>query len=245
MYTAERVQWWLKRAGSPEYQAAYRRIASYVPNDARVVLDVACGPGYLLKLLYDANPDRLLIGMDASETMLAEAQNRFALDGPPKIITPGNLDATGTGVVLVKDNLMDAELPAELADFTTFTFPETGIEHESNEIDRRLMVRHRIIAGHVHSDDLADMKATLRGNYHLTKLTKKNGTFLSTNYDIEQGQASIEGSSKLYSKMFGLLFDSIEFVDDRRIYSDVDESVKLNMPKNSRRGYFIVKRVRA
>ena len=246
MYTNERVQWWLGRSRSPEYQAAYKRIASYVPTDARVVIDVACGPGYILKRLYDANPNRLLIGMDASETMLAEAQGRFAGNClVPKIIMPDQLDPKETGVVLVKDTLIDTQLPSELFDVTLFTFPELGAEYEPNDIDRRLITRYQIVSGPIAPEDYDDMGVTFRGNFHLTRITKKNGVLISTNYNIQENEASMHGSSSLYSKMFGLLLDSVDFFEDRKIYSDVDERVKLNTPKGSRCGYFIVKRVRS
>lgn len=67
-------------------------LLDHVPHDARRILDLGTGDGRLLALLRRGRPDSIVVGVDASETMLAAARERFA-DQP--------------GVSLVRHDLAD------------------------------------------------------------------------------------------------------------------------------------------
>lgn len=52
------------------------RVLSHVIAGRRTVLDLGCGPGVLLSLLADLNPDIEFVGVDLSESMLARAESQ-------------------------------------------------------------------------------------------------------------------------------------------------------------------------
>ncbi len=53
MYDTKKVQWWLERSRSPEYQKAYDKIAEHLPRiEGGVFIEVACGSGEVLKRVH-------------------------------------------------------------------------------------------------------------------------------------------------------------------------------------------------
>lgn len=60
-----------------EGPTGYDRLVAAVPADARAVLDLACGDGFLLAALAAARPDAALAGVDLSAGELAAARERL------------------------------------------------------------------------------------------------------------------------------------------------------------------------
>ena len=168
LYDSQRIKWWKERSQSLEYQTAYRNILVAMNRErclGGTLVDVACGNGGFLK---KAMPYfREIIGADSSDEMLKLARKK--LNNSKKI-------------EFVSDDIMNLKLPPEIADITTFLFPEVAYDTEDNT---GLAVR----------DKLRDFAEKLYGkrfeerlltnffrDYNLARITKTGGFMAITNY---------------------------------------------------------------
>lgn len=148
-----RVEWWLERSSSPEYQEAYDRIASSVPvSPGGVFLDVACGSGELLERM--RGKARKLVGSDATKRMLEEAAQSLYRSGMPVEIFDRSLtraeweeEAGKDRVALYLDNILHTTLPEGFFDAGSFTFPDVRAYKSGSELKHALALLCRRLAG--------------------------------------------------------------------------------------------------
>src|SRR3990172_1730705 len=106
MYSRKRARWWIERSICPEYQSAYDLIASQVPEQSHVVVDVGCGQGEMLKRLA-VHTSVQVIGTDLSDVMLTNASRKLREIGRDVQVygKPERLELAEGRVALVKDNV--------------------------------------------------------------------------------------------------------------------------------------------
>lgn len=65
------------RVSDPQFRWASTVIERLDPDGVRTILDAGCGSGRVTQLLLERFPDARVIALDASETMITEAQRRL------------------------------------------------------------------------------------------------------------------------------------------------------------------------
>lgn len=147
----ERVDWWLERSSSPEYQEAYDIIASSVPvSPGDVFLDVACGSGEILRRM--CGKARKLVGSDATKRMLEEAAQSLCRSGMPVEIFDRPMtraeweeEARKDRAALYLDNILNTTLPEGFFDAGSFTFPDVRAYKHGSELKHALaLLRGRL-----------------------------------------------------------------------------------------------------
>lgn len=243
MYAPERVQWWLERSKSPEYQSAYGVIAKHVRRERpEVVLDIGCGPGEMMMRLYEGT--RLLVGTDATPEMLDIAYENLRSAGvSPRM----GKDASGispedTGVVLVKDNVIQSEMPDGFFDAVLLAFPEIGDEYDESPLDASLIASFEKKYRRLKRDEIRPALAVLRAFYHISRGIRMRGIMVNARYDESGGrQDDTMCLSRHYEEMecpFGMKTESARFYESPKIWSDVTDEEETG---NSKKGYRIIK----
>ncbi len=131
-YDAGVGQWWESQAADGAHRAAYRAIAEYIRDAMRklkiaspLIVDYACGGGYMLLQLSKLLPEARLVGLDGSRKLLARAQARLEAQG----VSCGSLPSEeafaekGPRVRLIQTRLPNFKLPQGKADAVMFVFP--------------------------------------------------------------------------------------------------------------------------
>lgn len=106
-------EWWITRANDADHQEAYANIVYQISTQCKnpkVIVDYACGPGYILEHLAKTFPDAKLIGVDGSKKQLDVARGRLE-----KIRSSDSFE-------LIESNLPNFELDVK-ADLVVFVFP--------------------------------------------------------------------------------------------------------------------------
>ena len=57
---------------------AYQKIAQFVPDDAKQLLDLGCGTGLELEEIFRMYPEMEVTGIDLTEAMLAQLKKKYA-----------------------------------------------------------------------------------------------------------------------------------------------------------------------
>lgn len=126
-----RVDWWLGRMQSPEYQRAYDTISKTVSaRDSDIFVEIGCGPGEMLRRIRKGS----VIGTDITLRMLQIAQRNLKSHGIEPLVysSPSEISALERGVSssasLVLDNYLRSGLPSSFVDKVLITFPEISGE---------------------------------------------------------------------------------------------------------------------
>ena len=131
-YNAGVGQWWENQAADGSHRAAYRHVAEYIRDQMRrlkttspLIVDYACGGGYVLVQLAKLMPQARLVGLDGSTKMLALAQARLEAQGVSCAVLPADeaFAAKGPQVRLMQTRLPNFNLPQGRADAVAFVFP--------------------------------------------------------------------------------------------------------------------------
>ncbi|MEK6889386.1 MAG: class I SAM-dependent methyltransferase [Nanoarchaeota archaeon] len=241
---------WLQRSQSVEYINAYRRLVEFTPiNFKGVMTEVGCGPAGLLARLFERSPNSLVIGTDISDEMLSNAQTVLASRGIPSEIKqhPRELDLTvRRKVVLVKDNLVDSEMPSNISDYSFFIFPETGEGHPVSPLDTELANRWIRASGLNTPEMISIIISSLRAEYHLSRITKRKGVVIRTHYDISEGNFNDHDERKTkyeskYSGIFGRRMSRCFFTEDLGIWSDtVPAKAEAIYAEHIKKGYWTI-----
>ena len=241
---------WLQRSQSAEYVNAYRRLVEFTPIDCKGVLtEVGCGPAGLLVRLFERSPNSLVIGTDISYEMLDNAQRALSDRGIPSEIKqhPRELDLTARRkVVLVKDNLVDSEMPSDISDYSFFIFPEIGEGHPASSLDTQLINRWIHTCGFDNQGIINEIISSLRSEHHLSRITKRKGVIIRTHYDISEGDFNDHDKRKeryeaKYSNLFGRRMSRCFFTEDLGIWADtVPAQEGITIPKHMKKGYWTI-----
>ena len=237
-YSSSRAVWWVDRSRSLAHQKAYREIASLVsPSERSVVVDYCCGNGELLKKVYFNSTRKkrfhppLLIGTDISSEMLELAVENLQSSGiEAKIVEDAQDVVNHRGIVLVKDDLIDSQLPLGISDITLLTFPE--LEHDPTLV--RKFIGENPLLGH--------SGTTYNLQYHwLSRVTKRGRNVILVDYTRSKG-----GKSDLDRKhfkdeyeraeRFGLKLVRIRFVADSEVFRDLEEKEQDRCKQQGGRG---------
>lgn len=242
MYSSEQVDWWIRQSKMGHFQDAYRNVARYVPTGSNVV-DLACGPGEMLKLLYRENPERDLIGTDASDEMLMWSFSNLSAVGAHPLRKTSVEIPVEKGVYIVKDDIMECALPDEMTGTVTITFTHPGKIKEMTKIDRRLITRILAMGTVIAPSEFDAYYSFLRCLYHGARIARIGGYVITTELEShtdERERDSYANGVLAVSKVFGCELDSQEFIDAPKIYDTIAR--KYNRGVKSMRGYRIAKR---
>jgi SAM-dependent methyltransferase len=125
-------QWWESQAADGAHKAAYRAIAEYIRDEIRklkipspLIVDYACGGGFVLLQLAKLLPEARLVGLDGSNKLLALAQARLEAQGVSCASLPAEkaFAEKGPRVRLIQTRLPNFKLPQGKADAVAFVFP--------------------------------------------------------------------------------------------------------------------------
>lgn len=106
-------EWWLSRANDLDHQEAYKNIVYQISTqciDPKVIVDYACGPGYVLEHLARTYPNAKVIGIDGSKKQLDIAREKLL-----KFRSEDSFE-------LIESNLPNFDLDIK-ADLVVFVFP--------------------------------------------------------------------------------------------------------------------------
>lgn len=219
-----------------------------MPSSAGRVIDVACGSGKLLGKIYEAARPRLLVGSDYSEEMLEEArQNLLPLDVCIK--KPQQLKETDTGVILVRDNLINSELSENFFDVVLFTFPEIGTEYTvdiGSKMPYGRIIRQALMRAGPAPDTLTQQCAvvSIKGDYELTRITKPGGIMLYVHYDVLRPFSGYKGprANTFADISLGRLTGRELFFDSPKIWADTEDAKTMQTARGLKKGYVIVQK---
>ena len=131
-YDAGVGQWWESQAADGAHRSAYRTIAEYIRDKMQaakikspLIVDYACGGGFVLLQLAKLLPEARLVGLDGSKKLLALAQSRLEAQGVSCATLPAKdaFAAHGPRVRLIQTLLPNFKLPKGKADAVAFVFP--------------------------------------------------------------------------------------------------------------------------
>ncbi len=131
-YDAGVGQWWESQAADGAHRSAYRAIAEYIRDKMRaakikspLIVDYACGGGFVLLQLAKLLPEARLVGLDGSKKLLALAQSRLEAQGVSCAALPADeaFATQGPRVRLIQTLLPNFKLPKGKADAVAFVFP--------------------------------------------------------------------------------------------------------------------------
>lgn len=85
--TPEHAQAYLDRVEAiPRRPEGEATLVEFIPDHAKRILDLGTGAGRLLALVKDARPGAHFVGLDFSQTMLAEVRKRFSSDANVTVV---------------------------------------------------------------------------------------------------------------------------------------------------------------
>ena len=248
VYDSERVRWWAGRSRSPEYQTAYGVIAKYVYRERpQVVLDVGCGPGEMMKRLYEGT--RLLVGTDATPEILDMAyENLKSAGASPRMGNASEIRMEYSGAVLVRDDILNSCMPDNFSDVSVMTFLEVGTEADRPYIDPVIVEKFIRRYGPLRLGE-ADMKGFLGGLaefHHLSRLTRPGGALITAEYDVSDGKDAdarrFDGNGEMAEFMFDMKPESMRFYPSQKIWEDTNEELRAGC--GGMKGYRVFKSIK-
>ena len=124
-------KWWLERAKNGSHKRAYKTIAEvaaeYATKPPKVIVDFACGPGFLLSQLAEVFPEATLIGIDES---------RIMLDAAREVLTERLGAERAARIQLVRQALPAFKFDIPKADIVCFSFPDFREDDDGKAIRR-------------------------------------------------------------------------------------------------------------
>jgi SAM-dependent methyltransferase len=151
-YDASIGKWWENQAANSSHQRAYRHIAEYVRERIQktkirspLIVDYACGGGFVLLQLAKLLPEARLVGLDGSRKMWSLAQARCEAGGisAARLSSREAFAAQGPQVRLVQTRLPDFNLSAGKADAAVFVFPNIAPSHRDQPVYDRHGYKNR------------------------------------------------------------------------------------------------------
>lgn len=235
-YAEDSIDWWTSRSLSREYQGAYNNISTYVPKEGKIFLEVACGPGEILKRVWKLGNYDLVIGSDASMEMLETAQARLqAAELEAAIETDATkINQRRKGIVLVLDDLLESKFPDSFVDTVLFAFPEIGLDCTPQPIDKELLGKlaekvYKKSGEQLTPYDIMMNTINLRAQYHISRVSKPNSCVIIVHYHIildnEHVKDMEEGNSLLYS-INGMKVTQSLFFNSPKIFADTISEVQ-------------------
>jgi len=181
--------WWLRQSTDAAHQRAYRNIARYIHSafqrPLELVVDYACGPGYLLARLAWRYPHARFLGLDGSRFLLQIAQRRITRLG----------SSYARRIQLVESALPDFRPRRPRADLVVFAFPNiipvregSGFSSAESQLTAaELRILRHLSRQDGHGDtDPATLYSTLARDrvisLHLRSLLRKGGACVRVEY---------------------------------------------------------------
>lgn len=196
----DKVDWWIRRSSSPEYQEAYDRIAGMTPVlTDQIILDVGCGNGEMIRRLYGRA--RKLVGSDISQGMLEVAAQNLTSNGVATEVFDRPLrrdewvdEIKRDRVALYLDDIVNTTLPEEFFDLVELVFPDLRTNKPTDRMVQRLVSRIKRNPAYLENlEEVKDQELMLEAVRKGLKLVKQNGVFTLVIYgqqphDISESQ---------------------------------------------------------
>ncbi|MEK6891450.1 MAG: class I SAM-dependent methyltransferase [Nanoarchaeota archaeon] len=238
MYSDERINWWISRSNSIEYQRAYDHISKRIQTTNNgVLIDAGSGPGEIIKRVARNKGYKLVIGIDSSIKMLEYARENLARSKIKASIRKNgfNINPNDQGVILFLEDIIDCKLPKGIADTTIVSFPEATSSGKVTEEDKEMIERAKDIGLDLCPENYNLFFGELRVYRNLIGALKKAGQFSHIKYDIYDGKKSDymfaqNMQAKMQATLFGAKLELVEFVDSLRIWNDTNEVITSSLP---------------
>lgn len=199
----ERVEWWVDRSQSPEYQEAYDRIARALPQGKQsIAVEIGCGNGEILRRVHgrarkvygtDISPDMLLL---AQENLGSHSIDSHVFSSP---LTHAEYEAESKRdrIALIRDDIMQTQLP-------------------EGYFDRALLVFQAIRTSRSETKG-GGIEYFIEANYHAAKRLKRGGILLVVEYYTKE---EVEGALAICD-LAGIYLLSTTLVEEPRMRADM------------------------
>jgi SAM-dependent methyltransferase len=231
MYSKERIEWWRNKSNSKEHQKAYDNIINSLDSSGKILLDVGCGTGELLKRAYIKNRGGIYVGTDSSLDMIKIAKDNLRYSGIPIntiFDTIGQSSLEGK-VTLILDDLTNSKLSDSFSDVVFLTFPEIFSQtYLKGDITNSLGKILKSMG--CSTEEAYRLEIQLRTFREVVNKIIIGGTLISARYDtssinLELENRKLEGL-KYFNSLIGLELVKTEFFESEEVWSDTEGTLE-------------------